>query len=210
MKKALALLLLFLIYSCQYFGGEVPSKKELLDKELNAINWNEVDEFPSFSECDKIKDERMQKQCFFEFLTQSIQEKLASDMNRLEHLVRMNPNDQRAIQEYVRAVIRSNGDLKINNLDVCNSDDRVLVSDAYGNINYREASTLGDGGYSCCNSIFDSSVSNIIGGCYNSMTASNSSTIIGGNYNCLSEALRVSMALTTSLGSPSAKASTPA
>ena len=79
MKKALALLFLILIYSCQYFGGEVPSKKELLDKELNAINWNEVDEFPSFSECDKIKDERMQKQCFFEFLTQTIQEKLTSD-----------------------------------------------------------------------------------------------------------------------------------
>jgi hypothetical protein len=50
-----------------------------LDKELNAINWNEVDEFPSFSECDKIKDEKMQKQCFFEFLTQTIQEKLTSD-----------------------------------------------------------------------------------------------------------------------------------
>ena len=79
MKKALALLFLILISSCQYFGGEVPSKKELLDKELNAINWNEVDEFPSFSECDKIKDERLQKQCFFEFLTQTIQEKLTSD-----------------------------------------------------------------------------------------------------------------------------------
>ena len=79
MKKALALLFLIFISSCQYFGGEVPSKKELLDKELNAINWNEVDEFPSFSECDKIKDERMQKQCFFEFLTQTIQEKLTSD-----------------------------------------------------------------------------------------------------------------------------------
>jgi hypothetical protein len=79
MKKTLSLTLLFLISSCQYFGGEVPSKKELLDKELNAINWDEVDEFPSFSECDKIKNERMQKQCFFEFLTQTIQEKLSSD-----------------------------------------------------------------------------------------------------------------------------------
>lgn len=79
MKKALTLLFLILIFSCQYFGGEVPSKKELLDKELNAINWNEVDVFPSFSECDKIKDERMQNQCFFEFLTQTIQEKLSSD-----------------------------------------------------------------------------------------------------------------------------------
>ena len=79
MKKTLSLTLLFLISSCQYFGGEVPSKKELLDKELNAINWDEVDEFPSFSECDKIKNDRMQKQCFFEFLTQTIQEKLSSD-----------------------------------------------------------------------------------------------------------------------------------
>ncbi|MCF8319708.1 MAG: hypothetical protein K9I35_00695 [Flavobacterium sp.] len=79
MKKVLALLLLILISSCQYLGGEVPSKKELLDKELNAINWNEVDEFPYFSECDKIKDESLQKQCFFEFLTQTIQEKLTSD-----------------------------------------------------------------------------------------------------------------------------------
>jgi hypothetical protein len=79
MKKGFALLLLTLISSCQYFGGEVPSKKELLDKELNAINWNKVDEFPSFSECDKIKDERLQKQCFFEFLKQTIQEKLTSD-----------------------------------------------------------------------------------------------------------------------------------
>jgi len=79
MKKAYALLLLMLIFSCQYFGGEVPSKKELLDKELNAIDWNEVDEFPSFSECDKIKDERIQKQCFFEFLTQTIQQKLSAD-----------------------------------------------------------------------------------------------------------------------------------
>lgn len=79
MKKAFSFIFLILISSCQYFGGEVPSKKELLDKELNAINWNEVDEFPSFSECDKIKDERLQKQCFFEFLTQTIQEKLTSD-----------------------------------------------------------------------------------------------------------------------------------
>ena len=79
MKKTLALLLLFVISSCQYFGNEVPSKKELLDKEMKAINWNEVDEFPSFSECEKIKDETLQKQCFFAFLTQTIQDKLSVD-----------------------------------------------------------------------------------------------------------------------------------
>lgn len=79
-KIILILLLLPLLFgSCQYFDKQVPSKEELLEKELKSINWNEVDEFPSISECEKIKDEAMRKQCFFEFLTQTIQEKLSID-----------------------------------------------------------------------------------------------------------------------------------
>ncbi len=68
-----------LFNSCQYFNKQVPSQEELLKKELKSINWNEVDEFPSVSECEKIKDEAMRKQCFFEFLTQTIQQKLSID-----------------------------------------------------------------------------------------------------------------------------------
>lgn len=68
-----------LFCSCQYFDKHVPSKEELLEKELKTINWNEVDEFPSVSECEKIKDEAIRNQCFFEFLTQTIQEKLSID-----------------------------------------------------------------------------------------------------------------------------------
>lgn len=68
-----------LFNSCQYFDKQVPSQEELLKKELKSINWNEVDEFPSVSECEKIKDEAMRKQCFFEFLTQTIQQKLSID-----------------------------------------------------------------------------------------------------------------------------------
>lgn len=72
-------LLTLLFTSCQYFDKQVPSKEELLEKELKSINWNEVDEFPSIAECEKIKDEAMRKQCFFEFLTQTIQQKLSID-----------------------------------------------------------------------------------------------------------------------------------
>ncbi|RTY86479.1 hypothetical protein [Flavobacterium sp. GT3R68] len=72
-------LLALLFTSCQYFDKRVPSKDELLEKELKSINWNEVDEFPSIAECEKIKDEAMRKQCFFEFLTQTIQQKLSID-----------------------------------------------------------------------------------------------------------------------------------
>jgi len=68
-----------LFSSCQYFDKQVPSKEELLQKELKTINWNEVDEFPTISECEKIDDEALRKQCFFEYLTQIIQQKLSVD-----------------------------------------------------------------------------------------------------------------------------------
>lgn len=72
--------MLFLnLSSCQHFYKPQPSKDDLLKKELNAINWNEVDEYPSISECDKIEDKTQQQQCFFEFLTQAIQQKLIGD-----------------------------------------------------------------------------------------------------------------------------------
>lgn len=79
MKKLLPILLLLLFQSCQYFEKQVPDEKELLDKELKEINWNEVDEYPSVADCEKLSDAAQRKQCFFEFLTATIQEKLAID-----------------------------------------------------------------------------------------------------------------------------------
>jgi hypothetical protein len=57
----------------------VPSEKELLQKELKAINWNEVDEYPSVVDCDMIDNKKQRQQCFFEVLTRLIQEKLSID-----------------------------------------------------------------------------------------------------------------------------------
>lgn len=71
--------LLLVTHSCQYFNKQVPSKEVLLEQELKQINWNEVDELPSVSECEKIEDKAMRQQCFFDFLTQTIQQKLNID-----------------------------------------------------------------------------------------------------------------------------------
>ena len=68
-----------LFSSCQYFDKQVPSEKELLQKELKAINWKEVDEYPSVVDCEKIDNKQQRQQCFFEILTRLIQEKLSSD-----------------------------------------------------------------------------------------------------------------------------------
>lgn len=81
MKKTILIVFLSLLLfnSCQYFDKQVPSEKELLQKELKAINWKEVDEYPSIVECEKIENKTQRQQCFFEYLTQLIQEKLDSD-----------------------------------------------------------------------------------------------------------------------------------
>lgn len=65
--------------SCQYFEKQVPSEKELLQKELKSINWKEVDEFPSVADCEKIAAKKQRQQCFFEKMAQLIQEKLDVD-----------------------------------------------------------------------------------------------------------------------------------
>lgn len=87
MKKTFILLILiaFILNSCQFFDKKVPSNTELLNKELKAINWKKVDEFPSVGDCEKIKDSNLKKQCFFEFLTQTIRYKLKSDSTAVNY-----------------------------------------------------------------------------------------------------------------------------
>ncbi len=78
--RQLPLFIVVLLFnSCQYFEKQVPSEKELLQKELKSINWKEVDEFPSVTDCEKIADKKLRQQCFFEKMTQLIQEKLDID-----------------------------------------------------------------------------------------------------------------------------------
>jgi hypothetical protein len=86
MKKIIQLLFLLLaIQSCQYFEKQVPDEKELLEQELKKINWDEVDEFPSVLQCDTIKDAEIKRQCFFDYMAQTIQERIEIDTLRFEY-----------------------------------------------------------------------------------------------------------------------------
>ena len=86
MKKLIQLFFLLLIFnSCQYFEKQVPDEKELLEQELKKINWDEVDEFPSVLQCDTIKDAEIKRQCFFDYLAQTIQERIGIDTLRIEY-----------------------------------------------------------------------------------------------------------------------------
>jgi hypothetical protein len=101
MIKKIAIFILFIsLVSCQYFEKQVPDEKELLKQELKKINWDEVDEFPSVLQCDTIKDAEIKKQCFFDYLTQTIQDRIGIDtlqilypeMDTIEVKVTINPD----------------------------------------------------------------------------------------------------------------------
>jgi hypothetical protein len=79
LKRFLAILVILLLQSCHYFEKKVPSEKELLEKQMKEINWKEVDEYPSVADCEKLTDAVQRKQCFFDFLQATIEQKLAVD-----------------------------------------------------------------------------------------------------------------------------------
>ena len=84
MKNILILILLSCFVSCQYFEKNVPSKKDLLSKELKKINWQQVDEMPSVSTCDSVEDSEARKKCFFDFLSTNMRNKLLQDSIKLK------------------------------------------------------------------------------------------------------------------------------
>jgi hypothetical protein len=75
LKKGLSFILVFMV-SCQYFDKKIPNEKDLLDKEIKAINWSQVDEFPTITNCDTVVNTSERQNCFIQNLSQLIQQKL--------------------------------------------------------------------------------------------------------------------------------------
>ena len=55
---------LCLLSSCDLFTSSEVKTQQLVEKELQAINWNDVDQFPLFEVCDESVSKSSQKECF--------------------------------------------------------------------------------------------------------------------------------------------------
>ncbi len=75
----LFVLLLLLATSCQFFETEKVSSEKIYKEELQAIDWKEVDRYPSFVNCENITEKPDQKECFINTISthlyQSVSEK---------------------------------------------------------------------------------------------------------------------------------------
>jgi len=64
MKRITVFLLFITITSCQYFNVKKTTPEAILEEEQKAINWNDVDVFPTFSICDSLQTSEEKTKCF--------------------------------------------------------------------------------------------------------------------------------------------------
>lgn len=76
MKKVWGILSVILPLAACQGKKELPNKQELFRKEMNAIDWTKVDEYPSYSQCDSCTDKEEAYTCFYTQLAEELQEKI--------------------------------------------------------------------------------------------------------------------------------------
>ena len=80
MKQILLFVFLSLfLTSCKDYSKTIPDEQELLRKELHTINWNEVDVYPTYANCDTIEDVQKNLACFFYIFNEDLSGLLRKD-----------------------------------------------------------------------------------------------------------------------------------
>lgn len=72
MRYFLVFVFIFLLTSCEYFNVKKTSSEAILKEELQTFNWNDVDEYPSFSACDSLTLKEDKTICFQQTITENI------------------------------------------------------------------------------------------------------------------------------------------
>ncbi|PZW38639.1 hypothetical protein LX95_02661 [Mesonia algae] len=108
MYKITWVFLFFSLLGCQQMETKKVFSDEIAAEELKHINWNDVETYPSFPECEKCDEKAKQKRCFEQRLTQIIYENLET------HQVVLQDN----LHEKVMVVIgvSAKGEVKIASL----------------------------------------------------------------------------------------------
>jgi hypothetical protein len=76
MNRIIAFLFLITFCSCDFIEKKKVYSNDILEEELQAFNWNDVDEYPTFESCDTTLDKASKKACFENTLRQILNESL--------------------------------------------------------------------------------------------------------------------------------------
>ena len=64
MKRIILVFFIILLSSCSYFEKKKVYTNDIVEEELQAINWKDVDQYPSFDACENLSNTFNKKQCF--------------------------------------------------------------------------------------------------------------------------------------------------
>ena len=64
MRKLGIICLLCLAVSCDWFASREAKTQKLVEQELQAIDWNDIDQYPLFEDCDETLSKSEQRSCF--------------------------------------------------------------------------------------------------------------------------------------------------
>ena len=110
MQKLLFLFFLFgLFVSCELFESKEEKTQKLVNEELLAIDWNDVDQYPHFDSCDETATKQAQRECFQRVMLDSFSNALDS----LEFQVNHDLNDT----VYIDFVIDEHGFISVLNVE---------------------------------------------------------------------------------------------
>lgn len=105
MKKFGVLFCCLLLVSCNWMTSKKEVKETLIQKELESINWNDVDRYPLFEHCDETMSREQQKLCF----QNGFNEHFLKSLQQQPLIVHENLNDTLRIQ----LLIGTNGEVSI-------------------------------------------------------------------------------------------------
>ncbi len=104
----LLMILLGSAASCQFFETEKISTETFYEEDLKTIDWKDVDQYPSFSDCSSITDKKLQKNCFETTLSNHLYQSISRRKIIASHTI----NDT----VFLGFSISNKGELSVNNI----------------------------------------------------------------------------------------------
>ena len=110
MKRIILVFGFLVLTSCNYFEKKKVHTEDILKEELQTFNWNDVDEYPTFSSCDTTSGKEQKRQCF----ENTLLEILNTNLSRQNIVVSKDVNDTIVLT----ITIDSKGNFKIDDLKI--------------------------------------------------------------------------------------------
>ena len=130
-KFVLSIIFMGLLVSCELFESKEDKTQKLVNEELLAIDWNDVDQYPIYEDCDETAPKEAQQECFQNVITEYFSEALVG----LEFQVRNDMNDT----VYIDFLIDEHGFISVLNVE-----EKTSVLNEISDFNSKISESLND------------------------------------------------------------------